>query len=458
MPRGARSTLLWACVSAFTACARGEAREVGPRLETVTQRDIVVTANAAGVIEPVSTVEVKSQASGEITEINANEGDQVSRDELLVRVDPRLPKNAVDQARADSVVAQASLDNANASLKRSEMLFDAKAITEVDLEAARLAQAQAAAALERAQTTLEDANIALEQTKVRAPSDGIILSRTVEIGTVIAAASRDVGGGAVLMTMANLDTVQVRALVDETDIGLISADMPVTLTVAAFPNRRFDGRVLRVGAEAVLQQNVTMFPVIIRIRNQGGVLKPGMNAEVEVHVQELHNVVAVPNSALRNASELAVAADALGVPLDSLGLSADESKRAAARGADARDQDARGGAGRGGGDFGLGGFGGGFGGGGGGGGGGRGGRGGQGARSAQSATFGGNYLVLTRRGGLFHAVRVRTGVTDYDYSAVVSGLALGDTVVILPTAGLLEDQSQREQAIQRRVGNPLGGR
>jgi len=81
--------------------------------------------------------------------------------------------------------------------------------------------------------------------------------------------------------MANLDTVQVRALIDETDIGKIKPDMAVTTIVDAFPNRKFRGRVLRIGAEAIVEQNVTMFPVLVRIDNEQRLLRPGMNAEVE---------------------------------------------------------------------------------------------------------------------------------------------------------------------------------
>jgi HlyD family secretion protein len=285
----------------------------------------------------------------------------------------------------------------------------------------------------RSSTTLQDARIAFEQTEVRAPSDGVILSRTVEAGTVIAAASRDVGGGTTLLTMASLDTVQVRALVDETDIGRIHTGMPVTLTVAAFPNQQFSGDVLRIGAQAVAQQNVTMFPVLIRIRNVEGLLKPGMNAEVSVKVQDVHEALAVPNAALREPGDLASAAALLEIPLDSLESRSDAERPVAVpgRSAERGDRGDRSGRGQ---------------------------RGNRGARDRAdaNAAYGGRYDVLVKRDGAIRAVPVRTGVTDYDYSVVVSGLALGDTVVVLPTAGFLDDQAQRQQFIQRRVASPLG--
>jgi HlyD family secretion protein len=305
-----RSVALALLGFSLSGCTDAESAEP-LRVDTVVTRDIIISAKAAGVVAPVSTIEVKSQASGEITEVAVNEGDEVRRGQLLVRVDPRIPSNAVTQAEADSVVARAALENAESRFDRARQLFEQQALTEEEFESARLAQATANADLIRAQRALEDARIAFVQTEVRAPSAGIILSRAVAVGSVIASASRDVGGGAVLIRMAALDTVEVRALVDERDIGQIRAGLPVSLTVASFPSRPFSGEVLRVGAEAVVEQNVTTFPVLVRIPNRDGLLKPGMNAEVEIYIGRETGVVAVPNSALRDPAELDAAEVAL---------------------------------------------------------------------------------------------------------------------------------------------------
>jgi len=378
------------------ACTQAESAEP-LRTDTIRARDIVISARAAGVVSPVTTVEVKSQASGEITEVNVTEGQTVKRGELLVRVDPRIPQNAVTQAQADSTVSQAALQNAESRLRRAEQLFAEQALTEEEVEAARLSRATAQADLIRAVRALEDARIAYVQTEVRAPSNGVVLSLTVAEGGVIASASRDVGGGAVLLRMASLDTVEVRALVDERDIGRIKAGMAVTVTTAAFPDRPFRGDVLRVGAEAIVNQNVTTFPVIVRIPNPQGLLKPGMNAEVEVMIGEEREAVAVPNTALRDPRELDAAADFLGISRDSLKAE---------------------------------------------------------LRNVPPGAF----VVFTMDGGRIRAVPVTTGLTDYDYSAVREGLSPGDTVLILPTAGLLQDQARRQEWAQRRAGGgPFGG-
>jgi HlyD family secretion protein len=428
-----------AVVAVAAGCGGGQAGEAEhasrPRLAAVTTRDIVVSASAAGVIEPITLVEVKSKASGEIVEVPVDEGDAVRANQLLVRVDPRIPLNALVQAEADSVVARAELDNADAQLERAEALHRTQAITDLEYEGAKLARATAYATLIRARRALEDAKIAFEDTEVRAPIAGVILGRPVEVGTVIASASRDVSGGVVLLRMASLDTVQVRALVDETDIGMIRPGMPVTTIVAAYPNRPFRGEVLRIGAEAVVEQNVTMFPVLVRIENGAGLLRPGMNAEVEIHIGAVDNAMAVPNAALRAPGELAGAAELVGLSPAAVRRQIATSGDTAAL-AEASSRRSSGG---------------------GGGGGGGGGTRAQGAGGRPAPRlFGGEYIVFVRRGGEPRALRVQTGLTDFAYTAVLSGLTGSDSVFILPTAGLLEEQQRRETQIRERVGGPLG--
>jgi HlyD family secretion protein len=474
------------------------------RLIPISTRDIVVSASAAGVVEPITTVEVKSKASGEIFEMRVETGDHVTAGELLVRVDPRVPQATLRQARADLVLAEAQLENAQAKLRRSEELHRTQSITDQEYEDSRLAVASAQAQLVRAERSLADAEIAAEDTEVKAPISGVIIVKNVEVGSVISSATAQVGGGTVLMQMANLDTVQVRALVDETDIGKIQPGMAVTITVDAYQNRPFEGRVLKIEPLATVTQNVTMFPVLVRIPNAGGLLKPGMNSEVEVHVGDRRGVLAVPNTALRTDRDVGSAAQVLGLDPDAV-----QQQIAAAQGP-ARErgsggpspegaaQDSAGGetvnwrgreitlpegvdaeavralaakfegasdmrsvmqsltdedralmrqlreAGGGGGGFG-----------------GRGGPGGSGARgqgpsATDAALMGGSYIVFAMREGIPTPVPVRTGLTDLDYSEVLSGLSEGDTVLVLPSASLLASQQEWQERMAGRASSIPG--
>jgi HlyD family secretion protein len=460
----------------------------------VAQRDIVVSASAAGAVEPITTVEVKSKASGEIVEVLVETGDAVEPGQRLVRVDQRVPRNALVQAEADLEVAKAELTNAESQLRRSEELFRTQSITEQEFDAARLASANAKARLVRAERALEDAKIAFEDTDVRAPISGVVIQRSVEVGTVISSATSNVGGGTVLLRMANLDTVQVRALVDETDIGKIQPEMPVTIVVDAYPNRPFDGTVLKVEPQAVTQQNVTMFPVLVRIGNRQGLLKPGMNAEVEMHVGERRGVLAVPNGALRTPRDVASAATVLGLDPETVNEQLAQAERDQAQGGQAslggttardttpanafRTRDGReiklpegitaqqvealfarmrnGGpsalseadralfqklrSAMGGGPVG-GGFGGGE----------------RRAGGQTQALFGGSYIVFVLRNGQPTPVRIQTGLTDLDYSEVRSGLTAQDTVLVLPSASLVQQQEEMRNRFNRMGGGAVPG-
>jgi HlyD family secretion protein len=279
----------------------------------VVRRDIVVSAQASGSIQPDTTVEVKSKASGEILDLAVETGQAVKRGDLMVRVDPRIPKNSVAQAQADLEVAQARLTNAASQKRRADELFKSQSITEQEHEQALLDYANANAEVIRARVALDNAKDQLDDTNVRAPINGTIIEKQVERGQVISSPTNDVGGGTVLLKMADLGLVQVRTLVDETDIGKIQPGQRATVTVDAFPNRPFDGTVLKIEPQALTEQNVTMFPVLVRIDNKDGLLRPGMNAEVEVHVGRRDNVLAVPNAALRTQRDVGSAAQVLGL-------------------------------------------------------------------------------------------------------------------------------------------------
>lgn len=468
------------------ACQKKEEVAVYQALPVVT-RDIIVSAQASGSIQPDTIVEVKSKASGEIQRIHVETGQEVQRGALMVEVDPRVPRNSVAQASAELVVARASLANAQSRKRRADELFQSQSITQEEHEAATLDEASARAAVIRAQVAVDNARDQLSDTRVVAPISGTVITKQVERGSVISSPTNSVGEGTVLLTMADLNLVQVRTLVDETDIGKIQAGMEATVTVDAYPSRPFQGRVLKIEPQAEVQQNVTMFPVLVRIENRDKLLKPGMNAEVEIHIGNREGVLAIPNGALRTQRDYVSAAQVLGLDTaavreelaaqqarpqnndsnarSSLGgtaaVPAGDSAKAAAgntmtlpNGASVKLPDGvteaqiraimgkraqgqqptpeerallqkvfagmAGGRGR--------------------------------QTSSTSALFGGNYIVFTLRNGTPTPVRVQTGLTDLDYSEVVSGLAAGDSVLILPSAGLVQSQQEFQERINRVTG------
>ncbi len=453
--RSTAAIAAWTLIAAATACQKPVTNALYEE-HPVERRTIVVSASAAGVIEPVRTVDVKSKASGEIIELKVETGNDVRLNQLLAVVDPRQPKNTLSQAEADLNVAKAQLEINKSKLSRAETLYQSQTITEAEYEDARLSYVTANAQVVRAQTDLENARIQMDDTRIVAPVDGTIISKNVELGTVISSPTRDVGGGTVLFSMANLDTVQIRTRIDETDIGKVQPGLPATITVDAYPDRRFDGTVLKIEPQATVEQNVTMFPALVRIANPGHLLMPGMNAEVEIHIGERDDVLAIPYSALRTMRDAASAAMVLGLDpsvIDSL-RTRRPSAEAATAAKPAGDAKPTAGApptdnakptGNGGGQWRRGGGGGAGGPGGGGGGNWRGGnRGGSG--------MGGSYIVFVKRDGKPMPVLVKTGLTDLDYIEVLDGLNEGETVIVLPSASLVASQQEMRDRIQRMTG------
>ncbi|HEU5217527.1 MAG TPA: efflux RND transporter periplasmic adaptor subunit, partial [Gemmatimonadales bacterium] len=169
----------------------------------VERRSIVVSARATGTVQPDTVVEVKSKASGEILDMKVETGQLVNRGTLLVRVDQRTPRNRLNQTTADLDVAKARLENAQAQRARSDELFKTQSISTEEHENAVLAVANARAAVVGAQVAMDNAKIAMEDTDVLAPISGTIISKSVERGQVISSPSTDVGGGTVLLKMAD---------------------------------------------------------------------------------------------------------------------------------------------------------------------------------------------------------------------------------------------------------------
>ena len=307
-----------------SGCAIGEANEPEQTLQTLTaaRQTIVSSVEATGTIEPIRIIEVKSQAGGEVLDLPVELGDNVEQGTLLVRIDPRDVNNAHAQAQADLDVAVAQNEVAQLQLNRITELQESGVVTAEELENATLSAANARASLVRARTNLELAADKLDDVTLRAPISGTVVERTVEQGQVVTG-TRDLTGGTVLMRMADLNEVQVRMLVDETDIGRLQPGLPADITVEAYPNRTFRGTVLKIEPQAVVEQNVTMFAVLTRIANVEDLLRPGMNADVEVVIGREEDVLAVANSGIKSQQEAAQILRALDIDADVNALIAD---------------------------------------------------------------------------------------------------------------------------------------
>ena len=279
----------------------------------VDTKELELTVEASGTVEAISSIEIKSKASGEILFLGAEIGDFIKKGEVLARIDQRTPQNNLEQASADLDVAKVRLANAESQFLRSEKLHKEGSISDKAFEDAQEAFSSAKSQYVRSNVFLENAKISLDDTLVRSPIDGTIISRAAEVGQVITSPTSAVGGGTLLMEMADLNKVRVRALIDEIDIGKINIGQEVTLGVSAYRDRKFTGVVSKIEPQAKEDQNVTTFPVLIDIENRDNLLLIGMNTDVEIEIIKEEVALALPAGSLRTRKDVRSVAMLLGL-------------------------------------------------------------------------------------------------------------------------------------------------
>ncbi len=272
--------------------------------EYVVQKGVFQTdVSANGIVGPIDRVEIKSKASGRIDELPVEEGDFVKKGDLICRLDQTDVQAEVDQAQADLDIAEAELKTAQNTYNRRQQLFDKGLISEEERDNSGLALAQAKGKMVRARTALDQANVRLSETIVRAPIDGVILQKYVEAGQIISSGISSVSGGTAIADIADMRFVYVQAGIDEIDVGKIRVGQEATIVAEAYPNMKFSGKIIRIAPEAVVEQSVTLFNVVIEVANKDGLLKSGMNANVEIVIVREENVLMAPTMAFSQPGE-----------------------------------------------------------------------------------------------------------------------------------------------------------
>jgi HlyD family secretion protein len=312
MKRGLTGTLAAVAVAAIAIAAvqqrRGEAPEDGEaepsyREVTAVRGAFRLAVSANGLVRPIDRIELKSKASGEVTELPIEVGDLVAKGALIAKLDQVDERTALKQARADLDIARAELELAEKNFERRAQLLTSDVIsreaqdqTELELAVARSKRVQATTALERARERMED-------TVITAPVGGIILQKYVEGGQIIASGVSNVGGGTPIADIADMSDVHIEAGVDEIDIGKISVGQEATVRAEAYPEQIYTGQVVRIAPEARVDQNVTLFDVVVEVANTDGNLKSGMNATVEIVIVDRPDVLTIPVSALQGSRD-----------------------------------------------------------------------------------------------------------------------------------------------------------
>ncbi len=262
----------------------------------VTRGDLTNVISATGTLSAVGTVEVGTQVSGIIDRVLVDFNNDVHKGQVLAVIDTTFLAASVRDARATVLKAQSQYDKALHDQERAADLFDRNLVSEVELEDAETTMTSARATLLSAEAGLKRTQVNLEYAVIRSPIDGTVIMRSVEAGQTVAAS---LSSPTLFIIAEDLRDMEIHALVDESDIGYIREGMHATFTVEAHLDREFDAVVRQVWLQPETVQNVVNYTVVLDAQNEDGILYPGMTATIDFVVDQVHDVLLVPNTALR---------------------------------------------------------------------------------------------------------------------------------------------------------------
>jgi HlyD family secretion protein len=300
--------LLAIAILLCAACGRSQA--VNYRTEAVTRGPVSEIVNATGDVSAIVTVNVGSQVSGIIEKLYVDFNSKVKKNQLLATLDPRLFRAQLERADAGLASAKANVEKAQAALadseriaRRQQELVSRGLVSQADLDtalanrdgnAASLSAARAAVLQARADRDLAATNLAF--TRIQSPIDGVVVSRSVDVGQTVAAAFQ----APTLFLIANdLTKMQILANIDEADVGKVREGLQARFTVDAYPGEAFTGSIREVRQAPTTIQNVVTYAAVIDAPNPEHKLRQGMTASVTITTAHKDEAMRVSNAALR---------------------------------------------------------------------------------------------------------------------------------------------------------------
>lgn len=322
VPLGGLAVAL-AALAAFAVLRKDEGAAPAYESVPVVRGRVAAVVTASGTLSPLVTVQVGSQVSGRVQALLADFNSQVKKGQVIARIDPSLFESQVAQARANEVMAAASVQGVEAALaearrqhERTGALAAKNLVAQADADAtlaklqaaeAELASAKAKVVQARAARIQAETNLAY--TTISSPIDGVVISRDVDVGQTVAASLQ----APTLFTLAeDLRKMEVHTDVAESDVGRVQPGLPVEFSVDAFPSEKFEGVVKEVRYSPKTVQNVVTYDAVVKVDNSALKLRPGMTADVSFLVEEVPDALLVPNAALRFRPPSAAAAPAVG--------------------------------------------------------------------------------------------------------------------------------------------------
>lgn len=297
-----RKRILWivgimaAAVVIYFLAFRKKTPEVVLATEQPHYGYIANTITATGTVQPVDTVAVGTQVSGTISHVYADFNSTVKKGQLLAELDKTILNAQLQQVNAGIQQAQSNVTYQQSNVTRQQQLYDIGAISKAELETAQNGYRVAQASLKSAASQYSAAEKNLSLANIYSPIDGTVLSRNVSEGQTVASSFNT----PTLFSIAkDLTHMQVRAAIDEADIGNVRKGQRVTFTVDAFPSDVFEGTLLEIRLQPAVSSNVVTYISIVDAPNSNLKLKPGMTANITVYTREENNAMLVSSRATR---------------------------------------------------------------------------------------------------------------------------------------------------------------
>jgi HlyD family secretion protein len=289
-----RALAIAGVLAALMAACSGD----GPsyRTEPVRRGDVQQTVTATGTVNPVTTVQVGTQVSGTIKALYVDFNSRVKKGQLIAQIDPAFYETQLAQAQANTDHADAALRDAERVLNQNKALYARNLVAKNDYDSAVTGYDSAKAQLAQAKAALQSAATNLSYTKIYSPVEGIVISRSVDVGQTVAASFQT----PTLFTIAqDLTKMQIDTNVAESDIGVVQVGQEVDFTVDAYPDTTFEGKVWQKRQAPITVQNVVTYDVVVQVNNRDLRLMPGMTANVSIVIATRKDVLRIPNASLR---------------------------------------------------------------------------------------------------------------------------------------------------------------
>lgn len=266
------------------------------RTTVVDSGNITQTVTATGTINPVALINVGSQVSGTVVELKADFNDHVKKGQVLLKLDPTIFNAQIRQVEASVASAHASMRLAQANFDRNQRLVAQNYVSALTLDQSRRELDVAKANIKLAEAQLARSQADLDNSVIRAPIDGVIIKRTIDLGQTVAASFTTPN---LFQIARDLTKMQIDTSVSEADVGALKDGQPARFVVDAYPEREFDASMRQFRLAANVVANVVTYNVVLDVENKQELLKPGMTAQVRLVVGNRENVLRIPTAALR---------------------------------------------------------------------------------------------------------------------------------------------------------------